>query len=95
VGQEGIPLGVGRSTVFLAGPGGPAAGDERPVRLDRLGGVDGLWPIVVSMFLCPQMTWAICGGSPLMMASVPKIRLLSALSVFGLTRVAIDMAFIL
>src|SRR5260370_27912842 len=42
VGEEGVPFLVGRSTVFLAGPGGPAAGDERPVRLDRLGGVDGL-----------------------------------------------------
>ncbi len=27
---------------------------------------------VVSMFLWPQMTWAICGGRPLMMASVTK-----------------------
>ena len=40
--EEGIPLFLGRSTVFLAGPGCPAAGDERPVGLDRLGGVDGL-----------------------------------------------------
>jgi hypothetical protein len=34
-------------------------------------------------------------GMPWRMASVVKILLLSALSVFGLTRVAIDMAFIL
>ena len=27
---------------------------------------------VVSMFLWPQMTWAICGGRPLMIASVTK-----------------------
>jgi hypothetical protein len=44
MGEEGIPFFVGGSTVFLAGPGGPAAGDERPVGLDRLGGVDGLVP---------------------------------------------------
>ena len=36
-----------------------------------------------------------CGGMPFMTASVMNKRLLSALSVFGLTRVAIDMAFIL
>src|SRR5260370_27345669 len=40
--EEGVPFLVGRGPVFLAGPGGAAAGDERPVRLDRLGGVDGL-----------------------------------------------------
>src|SRR5450756_3163656 len=42
VGEEGVPFFVGGSTVFLAGPGGAAAGDECPVGLDRLGGVDGL-----------------------------------------------------
>ena len=41
-GQGRHPFFLGRSTVFLAGPGGPAAGDERPVSLDRLGRVDGL-----------------------------------------------------
>src|SRR5450755_4603011 len=40
--EECVPLIVGRSTVFLAGPGGAAAGDESPVSLDRLGRVDGL-----------------------------------------------------
>src|SRR6516162_10376768 len=42
VGEEGVPLLVGGSTVFLAGPGRAAAGDECPVGLDRLGRVDGL-----------------------------------------------------
>ena len=41
--------------------------------LDRLGGIDRLVTIVVSIDLCPQMTWAIWGGKPLMMASVTKI----------------------
>ena len=40
MGEEGVPLFLGGSTVFLAGPGRPAAGDERPVRLDRLGRID-------------------------------------------------------
>jgi hypothetical protein len=71
MGEEGVPFLLGGSTVFLAGPGGAAAGDERPVGLDCLGGVDG-YPIVVSMFLCPQMTWAMWGGRPLMIASVTK-----------------------
>jgi hypothetical protein len=42
VGEEGVPFLIGRGPVFLAGPGGPSAGDEPPVRLDGLGVVDGL-----------------------------------------------------
>ena len=33
--------------------------------------------MVVSIVLCPQMIWAMCGGSPLMIASVTKILLKS------------------
>jgi len=39
--EEGIPLFLGGSAVFFAGPELAAAGDERPVGLDCLGGVDG------------------------------------------------------
>jgi hypothetical protein len=73
VGEEGIPLLVGRGSVFFAGAGRPAPGNKRPVRLDRFGWVDRLYPMVVSIVLWPQMTCAICGGRPLMMASVTKI----------------------
>jgi hypothetical protein len=41
VAEELFPFGVGRGAVFLAGPGGPAAGDERPVAVDGFLGVDG------------------------------------------------------
>ena len=74
VGEEGVPFLVGGGPVFLAGPGGAAAGDERPVGLDRLGRVDRLVADRgVECSLCPQMIWAMCGGRPLMMASVTKI----------------------
>jgi hypothetical protein len=42
VGEEGVPLFIGGGPVLLAGTGRAAAGDERPVRLDRLGRVDRL-----------------------------------------------------
>src|SRR2546430_3258322 len=38
--QEGFPFVVGWRAVFLAWAHGAAAGDERAVRVDRLGGVD-------------------------------------------------------
>ncbi len=44
MGEESVPFLLCRGAVFLAGPGSAAAGDERPVRLDRLGGVDGFVP---------------------------------------------------
>jgi hypothetical protein len=40
----------------------PAAGDEAAVGLDGLGGVAGLWPMVVLMSRWPQMAWAMCGA---------------------------------
>jgi Inositol monophosphatase family len=43
VGQEGIPFLVGRSPVLLTRAGGTTPRDERPVRLDRFGGIHGLW----------------------------------------------------
>ena len=36
-----------------------------------------MYPMVVSSALCPQMIWAMCGGRPLMIASVTKILLKS------------------
>src|SRR6266702_4177759 len=48
MGEEGVPLFVGGSTVFLAGPGRAAAGDEGPVAGDDLLGVDGLWRTQIS-----------------------------------------------
>ena len=36
-----------------------------------------MYPMVVSIVLCPHMIWAMCGGSPLMIASVTKILLKS------------------
>lgn len=51
VGEEGVPFLLCRDPVLLAGAGGPSAGDERPVGLDRLGRVDRLVSIVVSMLL--------------------------------------------
>ncbi|MEW2567801.1 hypothetical protein [Streptomyces sp. NPDC047070] len=41
VAEEFLPFVVGRDAVFLAGAGGPAAGQESHVRLDRLLGIDG------------------------------------------------------
>jgi hypothetical protein len=43
VGEESVPFLVGRCPVFLAGSGGTSAGDERPVRFDGFGGVDGFY----------------------------------------------------
>ena len=40
--EELLPFGVGGGAVFLAGAQGPAAGDECPVTVDDLFGVDGL-----------------------------------------------------
>jgi len=42
VAEELVPFGVGRGAVFLAGAQFAAAGDERPVAVDDLLGVDGL-----------------------------------------------------
>jgi hypothetical protein len=42
VAEELVPFGVGGAAVFLAGAQFPAAGDERPVPVDGLFGVDGL-----------------------------------------------------
>src|SRR6266542_3279500 len=44
VGEEGVPLLVGGGSVFFAGSGRSASGDECPVRLDRFGRVDRLIP---------------------------------------------------
>jgi len=52
------------------------------VAVDGLFGVDGLWPMVVLMSSWPRTSWAMCGGMPLRRASVVKIRLLFALTVF-------------
>ena len=41
VGEERVPLLLGRGAVLLAGPDGSPAGDERPVRLDGFLRVDG------------------------------------------------------
>jgi hypothetical protein len=41
--EELVPFGGGEIAVFFAGPLGPAAGDERPVAVDGLLGIDGLW----------------------------------------------------
>lgn len=38
VAEEGVPFLIGGRAVFLAGPGGPAAGDEGPVRFDDFTG---------------------------------------------------------
>ena len=55
VAEKLFPFGVGRGAVFLGGPGGPAAGDERPVgasfgrmpeSLDIL--ISGVRPLVFS-----------------------------------------------
>jgi hypothetical protein len=43
MGQEFFPFGGGEFTVFFAGPGRAAAGDERPVVGDDVLGVDRLW----------------------------------------------------
>ena len=42
VAEELVPFGVGGRTVFFAGPGGPALGDEGPVAADGFLGVGGL-----------------------------------------------------
>ena len=42
VAEELVPFLVGRGAVFLAGAQRAAAGDERPVPVDDLVGVDGL-----------------------------------------------------
>jgi hypothetical protein len=42
VGEEVVPLLVGGGAVLIAGPGRAAAGEERPVGLDRFGWVDRL-----------------------------------------------------
>jgi hypothetical protein len=35
--EERVPFLIGRGSILLAGASDPAVGDERPVRLDRLG----------------------------------------------------------
>ena len=40
--EEAVPFLVGRGAIFLTGTGRAAAGDERAVGFDRLGGVDRL-----------------------------------------------------
>jgi hypothetical protein len=40
MGEEFVPFSEGEVTVFLAGPLGPAAGDEGPVVGDHVFGVD-------------------------------------------------------
>jgi hypothetical protein len=40
--EECIPFRVGGGSVFFAGPRGAPTGDERTMRLDRLGRIDGL-----------------------------------------------------
>src|SRR5271169_6580206 len=42
VAEELVPFGVAGNAVFLAGAGGAAAGDERPVGVDDFFGVDRL-----------------------------------------------------
>src|SRR5208282_5231494 len=42
VAEEFFPFGVGRGAVFFGGAKRAAAGDERPVPVDRFLGVDGL-----------------------------------------------------
>src|SRR5258708_5294819 len=44
VAEELVPFGVAGNAVFLAGAGGAAAGDERPVGVDDFFGVDRLVP---------------------------------------------------
>jgi hypothetical protein len=43
VAEELLPFLVGRDAVFVGGPHGAAAGEERQVGLDGLVGVDSLW----------------------------------------------------
>jgi hypothetical protein len=72
--EELGPFFVGGGPVFLAGPQGAAPGQECQVGLDRLVGVTALYPMVTFRSWWPAMIWAMCGGRPLMMASVMKIR---------------------
>jgi tetratricopeptide (TPR) repeat protein len=65
--EEFVPFGVGGCPVLLGGSQGPAAGEECQVGADCPFGVDGLVALVMLMSRCRAMTWAMCGGRPLMM----------------------------
>ena len=73
--EELGPFIVGGDPVLLGGTQCATAGEERQVGLDGFVGVDGpLEPRVTLKSRWPAMICAICGGRPLMMVSVMKIR---------------------
>jgi hypothetical protein len=69
VAEELGPLLVSWGAIFLAGTQSAAPGDERPVTVNDLFGVDG-YPMVVLMSRCPATSWAMWGGIPCIIASV-------------------------
>jgi hypothetical protein len=54
VAEELVPFVIGRAAVFFARPQGASASDEGAVAVDGFLRIDGLYPMVVLMFLCPN-----------------------------------------
>jgi hypothetical protein len=73
VAEELFPFGVGGGAVFLGGPQCPPSGEEGQVGLDGFVGVGGFVAEGDVDVAVPAITWAMCGGSPLRIASVRNI----------------------